>query len=81
MTYELTDDNAMRLITGIFRQAVDDWRLLCNGSNETWDRNFKELEHAFEHELDFYLQASDLKAETIYAKPKKERAQSGLYGG
>ena len=81
MAYELTDDNAMRLITGIFRQAVDDWRLLCNGSNETWDRNFKELEHAFEHELDFYLQASDLKADTIYQKLKKERAQSGLYGG
>ena len=77
----MENSDAMRLITAIFKRAVGDWRLLCNGGNETWDRNFKELEHAFEHELDFYLQASDLKAETIYAKLKKERAQSGLYGG
>ena len=77
----MTNDEAMCYVEAILKQAVDDWRLLCNGSNETWDRNFKELEHAFEHELDFYLQASDLKAETIYAKLKKERAQSGLYGG
>ena len=77
----MTNADAMRLITGIFRQAVDDWRLLCDGSTETKHRNFKELEYAFEKELDFYLQASDLKAETIYTKLKKERAQSGLYGG
>jgi hypothetical protein len=77
----MTNADAMRLITGIFRRAVDDWRLLCNGSKETKDRNFRELEHAFEHELDLYLQASDLKAETIYTKLKKERAKSGLYGG
>lgn len=77
----IENSDVMRLITGIFAQAVKDWRMLCNGSNETRDRNFKELEHAFKHELDFYLQASDLKAETIYAKLKKERAQSGLYGG
>ena len=79
--YNMTNADAMRLITGIFRQAVDDWRLLCDGSTETKHRNFKELEYAFEKELDFYLQASDLKAETIYTKLKKERAQSGLYGG
>lgn len=77
----MTDDNAMRLITGIFRQAVDDWRLLCDGGKETKDRNFKELEHAFEHELDLYLQTSNLCADTIYQKLKKERAKSGLYGG
>ena len=69
----MTNADAMRLITGIFERAVKDWRMLCNGSNETRDRNFKELEHAFEHELDLYLQASDLKAETIYTKLKKER--------
>lgn len=77
----MENSDAMRLITAIFKRAVDDWRMLCNGSKETRDRNFKELEHAFEKELDFYLQASDLKAETIYAKLKKERAKSGLYGG
>lgn len=75
----MENSDAMRLITAIFKRAVDDWRLLCDGSTQTKDRNFKELERAFEHELDFYLQASDLKAETIYAKLKKERAQSGLY--
>lgn len=77
----MEDSTAMRLITAIFKRAVDDWRLLCNGSTETNHKNFKELEHAFEHELDLYLRASDLKAETIYAKLKKERALSGLYGG
>jgi hypothetical protein len=77
----MENSDAMRLITEIFKRAVDDWRLLCNGSTETKDRNFKELEHAFEHELDLYLQASDLSADTIYEKLKKERAQSGLYGG
>lgn len=77
----MENSDAMRLITEIFKRAVDDWRLLCNGSKETKDRNFKELEYAFEKELDLYLQASDLSADTIYQKLKKERAQSGLYGG
>lgn len=78
----LTEDStAMRLITEIFKRAVDDWRLLCKGSKETHDCNFEELERAFEHELDLYLQASDLSAGAIYEKLKKERAQSGLYGG
>ena len=77
----IENSDAMRLITEIFKRAVDDWRLLCNGSAETKYRNFKELEHAFEKELDLYLQAFDLSAGAIYAKLKKERAQSGLYGG
>ena len=70
----MENSDVMRLITEIFKCAVDDWRLLCNGSAETKDRNFKELEHAFEHELDLYLQAFDLSADTIYEKLKKERA-------
>ena len=69
----MENSDVMRLITEIFKCAVDDWRLLCNGSAETKDRNFKELEHAFEHELDLYLQAFDLSADTIYEKLKKER--------
>ena len=76
----MADADALRLVAAIFAQAVDDWRKLCEGSNETRDMNFTELEHAFEHELDYYLVASDLKAETIYKKLKKERDRSGLYG-
>ena len=76
----MADADALRLVAAIFAQAVDDWRELCEGSNETRDMNFTELEHAFEHELDYYLVASDLKAETIYKKLKKERDRSGLYG-
>lgn len=76
----MADADALRLVAAIFAQAVDDWRELCEGSNETRDMNFTELEYAFEHELDYYLVASDLKAETIYKKLKKERDRSGLYG-
>ena len=75
----MTNDEAMRYVEAILKRAAEDWRLLCNGSTETKHRNFKELEEFFAVDCHIFLLPTKLMPETIYAKLKKERAQSGLY--
>ena len=75
----MTNDEAMCYVEAILKQAAEDWRGLCNGETEAIDKNFIELEEFFTVDLHIFLSPTKLLPETIYAKLKKERAQSGLY--
>ena len=77
----MTNDEAMLYIEAILSQAAEDWRYLCRGGVETKDKNFKELEEFFTVDCHIFLSPTTLLPEAIYTKLKKERAQSGLYGG
>lgn len=69
------DDKLNELAYSIIKQAVDDWRWLCEGNKERGDCNFTELERFFEVDSRDYL-LEDGVADRIYKKLKAERRKA-----
>ena len=64
------------LAVAIVVQAVEDWRRLCDGCEETNECNFIELECFFENEAKGYLDGTNTSAERILKILLREKAQS-----
>lgn len=73
MARVLFDDRSVRELSYyIVKQAIDDWRYLCRGGEESKWCNFSELTRFFKKECSLFLENPDF-AERIYAQMLRER--------
>lgn len=64
------------LAVAVVVQAVNDWRRLCDGGEETDKCNFIELECFFENEAKGYLDGTNTSADRILKILLREKAES-----
>ena len=66
------------LAAAIVLQAVEDWRLLCDGGTETFYCNFDELKYFFKHESNIFIRSHSGTEQRIWEQMQKERYASGF---
>lgn len=72
----MDNNDTKKLALAVIAQAVEDWRYLCEGGEETGYCNFNELTQFFKVDCDTYLTGTEISAERIFARLMHEKAVS-----